>query len=77
MNNIRLRSRVDLMDFPEINQAVQAAEEELQDRGRVLLRTSGTEPLIRVMVEGEDEDEVDSIVQNLSARVEDILQQHI
>lgn len=52
--NVRLAGSKDVMAVPELTQAVSKAEAELGERGRVLLRASGTEPLIRVMVEGED-----------------------
>ena len=49
-----------------ISEAVEAATKELADRGRVLLRPSGTEPLLRVMVEGNDPDMVDRIAHGLA-----------
>ena len=49
-----------------ISEAVEAATKELADRGRVLLRPSGTEPLLRVMVEGNDADMVDRIAHGLA-----------
>ena len=55
MINVPLAERVDVSASQTIQQAVQDAEVRLQGKGRVLLRPSGTEPLIRVMVEGEDE----------------------
>jgi phosphoglucosamine mutase len=54
MINVRLPEKIDISGDAEINRAVADAEAELAGRGRVLLRPSGTEPLIRVMVEGED-----------------------
>ena len=55
MINVPLSQRIDINASQPIQQAVQDAEACFNGRGRVLLRPSGTEPLIRVMVEGEDE----------------------
>jgi phosphoglucosamine mutase len=54
MLNVALQRRVDVGGEPAITDAVQEVETQLAGRGRVVLRPSGTEPLIRVMVEGED-----------------------
>lgn len=61
MVNVPIKSKINPDDFPAITDAVKSAESELKDKGRVLLRPSGTEPLIRVMVEGEDEELVDKL----------------
>src|SRR5690606_15783068 len=52
--NVRVEQPVDLDGSPEILAAVDAVREALGPRGRVVLRASGTEPVVRVMVEGED-----------------------
>ncbi len=52
--NVPLENRIDLDNSALIQSAVEDVKSSLQDRGRVLLRPSGTEPLVRVMVEGED-----------------------
>jgi phosphoglucosamine mutase len=55
MVNVRVAERIDPRESPDIQAAVRRVEAELGDTGRVVLRASGTEPLIRVMVEGQDE----------------------
>jgi len=70
MINVRLAKKVDISDNQAINTAVAQAEQELDGRGRVLLRPSGTEPLIRVMVEGEDQVLVDRLVADIAKIVQ-------
>jgi len=69
MINVRTESRIDPGQSPEIQAAVAVAESELADTGRVVLRASGTEPVIRVMVEGEDEEQVVSLAERLASVV--------
>ena len=71
MINVSLERRIDLDSAKGVQIAVQAAEAALKDKGRVLLRPSGTEPLIRVMVEGEDEALVKKQAQKIAATVEE------
>jgi len=66
MLNVRTDKRLDPTESVAIQDAVVAAEGELADRGRVVLRASGTEPVIRVMVEGEDEAQVVALAQRLA-----------
>jgi phosphoglucosamine mutase len=54
LRNLRVRERVPVGDVPALSGAIGRAEERLAGRGRILVRWSGTEPLLRVMVEGED-----------------------
>jgi len=70
MVNVRTERRMDPGQSPEIQDAVAKVEGELADSGRVVLRASGTEPVIRVMVEGEDEAQVVSLAQKLASVVE-------
>lgn len=58
MINVPISKKVDLDQSDVIQAAVKSAEDRLAGRGRVLLRPSGTEPVVRVMVEGEDEKQV-------------------
>jgi phosphoglucosamine mutase len=71
--NVRLTEQRDVLSLPSVQAAVAEAEAELGQRGRVLLRASGTEPLIRVMVEGEDEAQVTAVANRLADAVRALL----
>jgi len=73
MINVPVAGKPDLSAFPELDVAVAAVERQMGDRGRVLLRPSGTEPLVRVMIEGEDAAEVAALCGGLAEQVADIL----
>ena len=64
INNVRL-----VLENEVVKQTMSDVEATLGNRGRVLLRKSGTEPLIRVMVEGENEAEVKSFAEKIAAQV--------
>jgi len=68
--NVRVGSRPDIDDVPEIRRVIDAAEKQLDGRGRVLVRYSGTEPLLRIMMEGPDEGEIASLTEDVRAVVE-------
>lgn len=70
MINVKRNRQVDVLAIPEVQKAVAASEERMAGRGRVLLRPSGTEPLVRVMVEGEDAKLVENEAQGLAQVVE-------
>lgn len=69
MVNVRTEKRMDPGQSTAIKDAVAIAEGELADKGRVVLRASGTEPVIRVMVEGQDEQQVLSLANRLASVV--------
>ncbi len=71
MINVPISKKVDPNSLPAVQDSVKAAETKLGDQGRVLLRASGTEPLIRVMVEGRDGVLVDKLANELAACVSD------
>ena len=67
--NVEAADSVDVNEEPAIRDAVGEAEAVLGKHGRVVLRASGTEPVIRVMVEGEDEETVSSVAHRLADSV--------
>lgn len=69
MINVPLQQRINIAENAAIQGAVTAAEAELGDEGRVLLRPSGTEPLVRVMVEGVDGSKVSAVCESLAEAV--------
>jgi len=69
MINVPLSGNADPMQSSTVQQSVAQAETKLNGRGRVLLRPSGTEPLIRVMVEGEDDLLVSELANDIAAQV--------
>jgi len=70
MVNVRTERRMDPGHSTAIQDAVSVAEGELAGKGRVVLRASGTEPVIRVMVEGQDRDQVLTLANRLASVVE-------
>lgn len=67
--NVRMSTRVNVEESPEMQAAIREIEARLADRGRVLVRASGTEPVVRVMVEGEDETEVLALATELAEKI--------
>lgn len=64
--NIRVREKKDIDSIPEINRVIRDSEKILEGKGRIVVRYSGTEPLLRIMVEGDKEDKINSIVVEIS-----------
>ncbi len=70
MINVRLTEKTDPTRLPRVQEAMRSADDRLGGQGRVLLRPSGTEPVVRVMVEGSDVTQVQAIAEELAAVVE-------
>jgi phosphoglucosamine mutase len=66
--NVKLAGKPDLQ-APAVREATARAEADLAGRGRVLLRPSGTEPVVRVMVEGEDRAHVQALAESIAEAV--------
>lgn len=68
--NVPITTKNNVVDHPSVKSAIKAAETRLKGQGRILLRSSGTEPLVRVMVEGHDSDIVHSVATELAEVVQ-------
>jgi phosphoglucosamine mutase len=71
--NVRLKERVDLERVESVQKVKSEMERELRGQGRILLRASGTEPLVRVMVEGVDPDTVQAMADRLADALREVL----
>jgi phosphoglucosamine mutase len=68
--NVPLASKTDVINIQSVQDALKSAEQQLGQTGRVLLRPSGTEPLIRVMVEGENSTLVQRLAEDVAGAVQ-------
>ncbi|RFA33980.1 phosphoglucosamine mutase [Virgibacillus dokdonensis] len=73
LKNVRVTDKDKAMHHPDIKQAIDAVEQELGTQGRVLVRPSGTEPLVRVMVESPTKEECDLYVKRIVDVIEKLL----
>ncbi len=64
--NVHVRDKQASMEHPVVQEAIQEAEATLGDQGRILVRPSGTEPLLRIMGEGTDEQQIRQIVESIA-----------
>lgn len=66
LKNVEVEHKHDIKAIPEIEEAIKVAEEKLDGKGRILVRPSGTEPKIRVMLEGEDMKLITKLARDIS-----------
>ncbi|TCK06491.1 phosphoglucosamine mutase [Phorcysia thermohydrogeniphila] len=71
LKNIRVKEKPPLEKLEKLQNAIKEAEEKLAGKGRVLVRYSGTEPVLRIMVEAEDENLIDVIIEDLQKAVKE------
>jgi phosphoglucosamine mutase len=71
--NVRVRERVAIDEVPEVRAAITRVEAALHGSGRVLVRYSGTEPLLRIMIEGEDQSTVQAWAEEIAQAVRDTI----
>jgi phosphoglucosamine mutase len=71
--NVRVREKVDLRSVPAVASAIDVVESRVAGQGRLLVRYSGTEPLLRVMLEGRDQDQIRAWAQEIV----DVVKEHL
>jgi phosphoglucosamine mutase len=67
--NVRVREKTSLYDLRSVQEAVNQVEGKLAQKGRLLLRYSGTEPLARVMIEGEEQGQIESYANQIAEAI--------
>ena len=73
IQNVRVREKTPFSQVPALQAAIDAAERELNGKGRVVVRYSGTEALARVMVEAESEEKMRSLTAGIAAEIQKAL----
>jgi phosphoglucosamine mutase len=71
--NVRVKQKADLAQVPAIADAMRKVEESLAGNGRLLVRYSGTEPLLRIMLEGKDDAEIKAWADEIAGVVKEHL----
>jgi phosphoglucosamine mutase len=71
--NVRVREKVELTSVPAVAEAIARVETRVAGQGRLLVRYSGTEPLLRVMLEGRQQDEIRGWAQEIV----DVVKEHL
>ena len=67
--NVEVKEKRDISRLPRVRDKIEAVEKQLGKRGRILVRYSGTEPLARVMLEGEDEEKIRQMAHEIAHEI--------
>ncbi len=70
LKNVRVDKKPPLSDLPQVSSAIDVGNKLLKGRGRILVRYSGTEPLCRVMIEGEERQVIEKIADTICGTIE-------
>jgi phosphoglucosamine mutase len=71
--NVRVSERRNIDELPEVGKLIERVESRLGDSGRVLIRYSGTEPLMRIMLEGQDQGEITGMANEIAQLVKSLI----
>jgi phosphoglucosamine mutase len=74
--NLRVQRKPPLSELPRVNKLVQEAEQKLGESGRVLLRYSGTEPKVRLLIEGPDLDAIEQMANGIAEELQKAIGVH-
>ena len=70
---VKNENKYNYMENKDVADAINALEAQMADEGRVVIRPSGTEPVVRVMLEGSDTEKIEPLARNLAALIEEKL----
>lgn len=70
LTNVKVKRKQELSEIPEMQKAISDCEEKLKNKGRILVRYSGTEPLLRIMIEGESREMISQMAEELAGIVQ-------
>ncbi|MDC4204778.1 MAG: phosphoglucosamine mutase [Candidatus Manganitrophus sp.] len=70
LKNVRVQKKLEISEIPELQKAIADCEEKLRNNGRILIRYSGTEPLLRIMIEGEEQTAITAMADQLAEIVQ-------
>lgn len=69
LKNVKVNDKLSAIEHPFFKDAIEKAQKELGEKGRILVRPSGTEPLVRIMVEGPNEEKLNNIAERLTEKL--------
>ncbi len=71
--NVRVKEKKEFSSIPEVSRVIKNCEGQLKDRGRILVRYSGTEPVARVMIEGESEGKIKTMAEEIAGTIKEAI----
>lgn len=71
--NVNVKDKKDIKEIPELAEAIEIVKKELGNKGRALVRYSGTENILRVMVEGEDKEQITKMAKSIAIKAEEAI----
>jgi phosphoglucosamine mutase len=73
LRSVRVKAKKDFSRIPQIQRMIKECEKELGEQGRILVRYSGTEPFLRIMIEGENEEKITRMADTMAEKIQNTL----